>query len=170
MCPLGVLWAHSGTARGPRIPQLPHQRPPNRTYPGTQAYAEGMLQLGWFLACCGCFFGFRWPLGVPQVYQTPPGCPQYHNCYTNGHPPDTHPVRRPTPSPFHGWGVLGMLWSCFCALHAPWEYPRHTRTPGGCPGHPNCHTNGQPPDTYPARRHVGLCHPHAAVGVVFGVL
>ena len=190
-----------------------------------------MLQLGWFLACCGCFFGFRCPLRVPQVYQTPPGCPQYHNCYTNGHPPDTHPVRRPTPSLFHGWGGSWhavVVFLCFAralrvpqthqntvrvpripqlpyqrpftryvpgpaarrlmpppccswggswralivilALYAPCGCHGNTRTPRGCPRYPNCLINGHLPDTYPARPHVGLCHPHAAVGAVLGVL
>ena len=44
------------------------------------------------------------PRSAPGIPDTTTWCPQYHSCYINGHLPDTQPVRRSTPSPFHGWG------------------------------------------------------------------
>ena len=95
-----------------------------------------MLQLGRFLAWCGCFFGFRCPLGVPRAYPDTTRAPiipqlQHQRPYT----PYTHPARtrRSTPSPFRGWGGSWravVVFLCFArALGVPQTHQNTVRVP-----------------------------------------
>ena len=65
------------------------------------------------------------PRGAPGISRHHQGA---HNT-TTATPTATHPIRTQhvhvgLRRPHSAVGVvLGMLWSCFCALHAPWGYP-----------------------------------------------